>query len=327
MLRLIEIDKSSIFHAVEDVKKVMSDNEIHSDKEFDFISFKAKNEDFLLAAVDGSHHNIRGNNFVFSTLRAGYHIYQGENIIKSEIDPIKIELLANNDDHKIGYLVKHEAYYHSITGELPRGKMEFEKATERIRTLMEWDKVKSLIYSLNKGDIIIFDGSLISGQISTSHDFFNHLVEKAKEKGIALVGLSKDTSLSIDSASLPIVLLEASKKHFPDKNWLVQYNDSYFVKFTRFKDLVFRLDVIIPEGTDIEEIVSKIAAYSMSRTDLGYPFPMRKIHDSVRISELERDHCFDQFKNECLKSKIPSHVIEKMFHIYHDDLDKMSFGR
>lgn len=326
---MYNVDLSSISHALNDMKKVISDKEKNSDYEFNFHSFKSKNFPHRLAAIDGSNHDVKGTNFVFSTLRTGYLLYEKDNIIKKNIDPITVEFIMNNNDSNVGFEYKHEKYYHSITGELPQGKLDFDKVTDRIRTLLEWDKVNSLIDDLEKNDIIIFDGSLISGEISTSHTFFKSLCEKARTKGISLVGLSKDTSLSVDSASLPLVLLESSKKHHAEKNWYVKYDDvdySYFVKFSKKRDLVYRVDVVLPEHLSFEEVVSSVGSYCFDKP-FGYPFPMQKIHDAVRISEMERDYCLNRFRKECLNNGISRENYEKMFQIYHDSLDKMSYGR
>lgn len=331
---MFNIDPKSMSKALEGVKKVVYDNERNSKHDFKFESFKVKNHPFTLAAIDGSNHNIRGTNFVFSTLRTGYHLFQKGLLFESNIEPIKIEFIMNNEDPDVGYEYIHEWYYHQITGEIPNGRLDFDKVTERIRTLMEWEKVAFLIEKLTKNDIIIFDGSLISGEISTSHEFFSSLVAKAKEKGIALVGLSKDTSLSIDSASLPSVLNESSKIHHPDKNWFVEYEgdgenvDSvYFVKFSKLKDLIFRIDAIVPDHLELIDIVSWVGSYCYDKTLFGYPFPMQKIHDSVRISEAERDYAFGLFKQECLRSGVSPDTFEKMFSIYHNKLDIKSIGR
>lgn len=323
---LLKINMSSLHGAISDLKQVLTDSEEHSSKEYAFHTFVSKNHPYRLAAVDGSHHNLHGTNFVFSTLRAGYLVYREGKLFEEQIDSITTELIMNNDSSN-GFLMKHEEYYHRITGEIPNSKLEFDKATERIRSLMEWEKIKDLIDLLGENDMIIFDGSFISGKISTNHEFFEELKRKAIAKGISLIGFSKDTSLSIDSAPIPVVLQQAAATQFPGKNWYVEYEDSYFVKFSKTKDLIFRLDVILPDHLDIEELLCRLGAYCFDHATLGYPYPMQKIHDSVRISEMERDYCYEVFKSECLKANVPYALFDKMFSIYHDQLDKLSFGR
>lgn len=316
------------------MKNVLNERDSNSNHVFSFHSFKATNHDFKLASVDGSHHNVRGVNFVLATLRAGYLIHQGGQLIEKEIDPIKMEFIMNNGAENVGFDAKHREYFEAITGEDPKGKMEFDKATERIRTLLEWQKIERLIDKLNKDDLIIFDGSMISGEISTSHTYYHSLVKQAKEKGITLIGLSKDTSLSIDSASVPSVLKEAARKQYPDKNWFVQYEEAetdeeeiFFAKFTNDLDLIFRVDLVTPDHLTAKEVFERIGAYCFDRVLKGYPYTMQKIHDEVRISEMERDHCFDLFKSRCLKEDMTLSAFNSMFQIYHDQLDQFSYGR
>lgn len=324
---MLNIDMKSIHNAIDDFQQVFVDTKDQSEKDFNFTTFKSKNHDFKVAAVDGSNHNVKGNNLIFTMFRVGHLIYQSGQCIEASIDPIKADFLMNNQSETSGYQQKFERYFHDVIGELPKGKMEFEKVSERIRSLLEWEKIKNLISMLDKDDVIIFDGSLMSGAISTNNDFYNELVTEAKRKGISLVGLSKDTSLSIDSAPIPIVLLEASKKQFSDKNWYVDIDDFYFVKFIKNKDLIFRVDAVVADHISFGELMSRVGAYCFDQATLGYPYPMQKIHDSVRISEMERDYCFEVFKNECLKQGISHAQFDKMFSIYHDQLDKISFGR
>ena len=324
---MFNVDPLTITRALSDIQKVFSDNEKNSRQNFEFTSFKVKNHPATLAAIDGSNHNIKGTNFVFSTLRTGYLLYEEGIQTDAAIEPIQVEFIMNNENSTSGFEYKHEEYYHRITGEIPKGKLEYEKVTERIRTLLEWEKVDLLLNKLKRDDIIIFDGSLISGEISTSHQFFESLVMKARDKGICLVGLSKDTSLSIDSASLPVVLNESSKLHHPDKNWFVWYEGSYFVKFSKRKDLIFRVDAIVPEHLQFSDVISWVGSYCYDPLLFGYPYPMQKIHDAVRISEAERDFAFNLFKQECIRSGISPQTFSKMFNIYHDELDVKSFGR
>jgi hypothetical protein len=315
-------------NAIRDIEKVVLDGGKHAQEAYPFESFKARNADYKLAVIDGSNHSIRGMNFTFAALRTGYHIYHGGEKIDESVDPITVELLANHNDPDIGFEKKFETYYKRVVGEKPVGYPEFDKTPERIRTLCEWQKLIELIDRLDAGDVIVFDGTLISGVLTTTHAFFNGLADRARAKGITLVGLSKDTSLSIGTAPVPIVLLESSNLHYPNKNWFVEFRPgTYFVRFTRQNQLVFRLDVVLSGEETIDTLLSKIGAYCFDQTTLGYPFPLQNIHDAVRISEMERDECFAYFKDEYRKAGLNARVFEEIFQIYHDQLDIISFGR
>lgn len=323
-----KIDKDSIKEALKDFKHILNDGKEHAKRKYEFQSFKARNDSVTLAAIDGSNNSKKGQNFTFSTIRVGYELFKDGKKMESIIDPITVELLANNKDPNIGFQYKYERYYQQVVKDLPERYPDFEKTPERIRTLLEWDKLQYLIDHLSKDDIIIFDGSLISGTITTNHQFFHALEVKAKEKGIALIGLSKDTSLSIDSAPVTMVLQESSLEFHPNKNWYVEYTPgTYFVKFTKQKQLIFRLDIVLPEHLHIEDVLSRIAAYSFDPVTLGYPYPMQSIHDSVRISEMEREECFLAFRDEYRKAGLPERMLETVFDIYHDQLDVISWGR
>lgn len=317
-----EIDIGTVQKAVSLMQQMLQESDQHSIKTYDFQPFQAKNSSSKIGAIDGSHHNIQGTHFVFSSIRSGYQIYQDGHLTEEDISRTKIEILT-----KSNFRERHEEYFYNITGDKPQGMMEFDKSAERIRTLLEWDKVKRLVEDLSDGDVIIFDGSMISGVISTNKLFFEELETKAKEKGITLAGLSKDTSLMIGNTSVPRVLSKAAERQCPDSDWFVPYEDTYFVKFKDDTDFIFRLDLVLPEKYQAIDVIEKIAAYCYDPAIQGFPFPMQTIHDAVRISEQQVHECLDYFKEQCVENSIPLHFVDELFKIYHDQLDKISYGR
>ncbi len=320
------VDQNSIKRAADFLENVRI--QLKSDSEvkdvYHLIPFKARNHRNILAAVDGSHHSLKGKSFVFSAINSGFQLFQERNLIHTEIGRTKVEILTKDN-----YKKRHTEYYVNVTGQRPQGLMDFDKSTERIRTLLEWDKVKYLISYLGNGDIILFDGSMISGVISTNKQFFDELCEEAKSKGIILAGLSKDTSLLKDNVPVPMILAEQMKKQNITSNWYYYYEpeQTYFVKFRKHVDLIFRLDLVLPEEISAEDAIKLIASYCYNNGNQGYPYPLQWIHDQVRISEQQFLTCLDEFKIECRKRNIPKWFIDELFTIYHDKLDVMSYGR
>lgn len=291
---------------------------------YHFNTFKAKNHQRVLASIDGSHHSVKGKSFVFSAINSGFQLYQSDKLIHTEKSRTKIEILTKDN-----YKKRHAEYYINVTGQRPQKNLDFDKTTERIRTLLEWDKVKYLITFLSKGDIILFDGSMISGVISTNKQFFDNLCEQAKEKGIILAGLSKDTSLLKDNVPIPMILAAQARKQNIDSNWYFYYEEeeTYFVKFRKHIDLIFRLDLVLPDEIEEDEAIKLIASYCFNKGNQGYPYPLQWIHDEVRISQQQFLFCLEEFKNECRNRGIPKSFVDELFTIYHDQLDIMSFGR
>ncbi|MCK2000128.1 DNA double-strand break repair nuclease NurA [[Brevibacterium] frigoritolerans] len=320
------IDQNSLRRAAEFMETVRG--QLRNDSEIEDVYhlslFKAKNHENIIAAVDGSHHSIKGKSFVFSAINSGFQLFQGETLVHTEISRTKIEVLTKDN-----YKKRHAEYYINVTGQRPQGHLDFEKGTERIRTILEWDKVKYLVSTLGKGDIILFDGSMISGVISTNKQFFEELCEKAKSRGIVLAGLSKDTSLLKDNVPVPMILAGQMKKQKITSNWYHYYESekTYFVKFRNHIDLIFRLDLVLPEEMNPQEAIKLIASYCYNNGNQGYPYPLQWIHDQVRISEQQFSSCLEDFKNECRRRGIPKAFIDELFTIYHDQLDVMSFGR
>ncbi|QST02911.1 DNA double-strand break repair nuclease NurA (plasmid) [Pontibacillus sp. ALD_SL1] len=322
-------DPHSFQTALTGVQYMLRDQRKQETRSFAFTPFKASNHPCRLAAVDGSNHDRKGMNFLFSSLRSGYLLYEKGNLVEHSIDPIVVEFLAHNDDPVIGYGARHSTYFTTVTGSAPSRTLQFDKISDHIRTLLEWQKIAHLVDKLDRGDLIIFDGSLISGEISTNHDFFESLAKNAKSKGISLIGLSKDTGLSIGSAPILPVLQKARKVQHPNQNWYtyIEEHDTYFVQFSKNKELLFRVDVVKPDDIAFETVISWVGSYCFDPPTFGYPYPMQHIHDAVRISKTDFDLCFRQFKKGCLENGFTQESFEMLFSRYHDQLDKLSFGR
>lgn len=318
------IDPKSITKSVDFVEQVQGQLKKDASEEdsYEFIPFKARNHTSVLAAIDGSHHSLKGKGFVFSAINSGFQLFHNDKLVHTEVSRTKIEILSKDN-----YKKRHKEYYINVTGQRPQENLDFEKATERIRTLLEWDKVKYLISYLNRGDIILFDGSMISGVISTNQTFFEELCEEAKRRGIILAGLSKDTSLMKNNVPIPMILGAQAKRQGIQSNWYHYYEeeDTYFVKFRKHIDLIFRLDLVLPEGIEAEDAIKAIASYTYSEGNNGFPYPLYLIHKQVIIKEHHFQSCLSEFKNECRRRKIPTTFIDELFEIYHDKLDVMTY--
>lgn len=347
-----KIDSKSLNESIHALQTLSKSRNLKSKSDFEFKRFTVGNEVCKVAAVDGSNNNIAGINMAVTVMRSGFLIYQNGEVVKESISPLIIETLINTPNPNIGFMKKYKDYFYNLTNMATNSLLEYEKAPERLRTILEWSDINRLTEELEKGDVIIFDGSLISGTISTSREFYDLVVERAKEKGVALVGLSKDTSLTMDSVPIPSILKDASLRQGFNENWYTKINlrdvenaseetikqikETYFVKFVKEKPYIFRVDMVIPDNTTLEQVLSKIGVYAFSKRNLGYPRPMQKIHDKVRISHLEKEQCFNFMKRQWLKRQNPSNEYEykrcikefnEMFFNFHDALDVVSNGR
>jgi hypothetical protein len=322
----LDIDLQTLKKATRLIKNVrdeLNDNPlVFGDLQFN--SFKARNHQQYLASIDGSHYSLKGGSFVFSAIRSGYHLYKQGILAESSISQVKIEILTKDN-----YKKRHKEYFKNVIGDLPQGTMEYEKATERIRTILEWDKIKHLVDVLNEGDIILFDGSLISGVISTNNLFFDDICTQAKLKGIILAGLSKDTTITKNNVPVTHFLNSYTKKNNIENNWFVylEKEDTFFVKFRSHLDQIFRLDLVLPEGVSEKDAISLIGSYCYDPGTPAYPYPLLTIHDSVRISENQFSMILETFKKSCLEQGVSNYFVNQLFEIYHNKLDVYSSGR
>lgn len=324
---MVQFNAASLQTSIAAFRQTVRDTYEHSSEDFPFQEFLIDNHPGTLAVIDGSNYNIRGRNFVLSCLRAGHLLFQRGVEVFASSDPIVMEFITNNDSYPMGYKHKYQQYFSRITTGDYTGRIEFEKITDRLRSIMEWERVKELIETLEKHDIILFDGSLLSGEITLNDTFYNTIVSRAKEKGIILIGLSKDTSMSIGSAPAPLVLLQASQRTHANKNWMVRHEDTWFVKFTQDENTVFRLDVEVPEGVMEEQALQWVGSYALFKFMLGFAYPAQFIHEHVKISEGMKQICFEEFQNLCLEQGMSQHELNTMFAIYHDTMDVHARGQ
>ncbi len=238
-----------------------------------------------VAAVDGSsviggrHGEMR-----IGFIRAGYVIYDGERTGKniSEIEMLRI------DDRTL--LGTYEQKYLEIIGEEPPALRDLDTSylLQRLRTLEEFRYMFLALDTLEEGDILLVDGAL-RGDKHTPDAGISLLSGMAQERGVSIVGISKDSSLIYKGLPLVPFVDSRAKGSFNGGRWYMKIlrrrspgrEEIYVVRFNPYGEYAFRTDVI--SSGHVGEILGKVAWYASDPGYPGYPYPLADAHNEVVI--------------------------------------------
>jgi hypothetical protein len=305
-------------------KTTINDNSFHT--------FEPSNEVFKLAAVDGGSQRIlNGGSFIIGGYRAGALLFHGDKILDSSTDQIPIVKIRS-----ISFDNRKEIYseiFQSLIGEPPNEyPRELMLLLQRLRTFEEWSVAQGLIEQLESGDMILMDGSL-KASINKQDILFNRIMDKATEKGIHFVGISKRSTLRFNHAPLLRYVKWKGEELFGNnKHWFCEIPDEkghsqlfgkrYIVKFQPNAPFVFRTDINRFDDSEPETIFGKIAQYCSDATYLGYPYPLAHIHNKVVINRSLSEDISYRLESIAIENGISNYNWEDLFRNFHDILDK-----
>jgi len=304
------------------------------DKDIDEDSFESISEKSTfrskIAAIDGGSTKIaNGYSFYTGAYRYGYVVFDSNGLIKEDISPLAIETIsAVNSDEKFSKL------YFKILKKLPEELPKFQTTLDHLRTLKEWTLAEKLIDELNKGDILLMDGSLRSSP-ALPDILLERICKKAAEKKINLVGVTKTSTLYWGKHSLLIPMIHKIGENFhPDKKWFCLlsnlkektlnmrwFGTIYVAKLFPASKFVFRVDINRFDPTSPKKIMETLAVISRDPNYMGYPYPLAAIHNRVRIDPYEKEDLHYRLQGLALKEGVKIEEWETLFSNFHELLD------
>ena len=327
----------------EEMNKIVIRNSIQPDsyRTFDPAQLGDSHSGFKLAAVDGGSHKILdAGSFILGTYRAGYLIFQDGKLVEDKIGSIKPQFISFSNLREI-YSKTFSKLIGDTPSEYPR---QLHVVLERLRTFAEWERVQELVNKLDDGDIILIDGSL-KASINRLDVLFQSVLEKAVDKGIHFVGISKRSTLRLNHMPLIPKVKKVGESQFAKKYWFCQifeeepedteleddtadkgssgqqFGKRYIVKYHPLTRFVFRTDVNRLEKRDPELLFSKIGQYSSDPSYLGYPYPLADIHNQVVITRALRDDMVYRLQGIAMEKGIGLGDWEDLFVDFHRILD------
>ena len=162
---------------------------------------------------------------------------------------------------------------------------------EAERILAEYDAARRALHELQRGDLLLLDGSL--GDEDRYRALQDSLEERAHDVGVHVAGLSKDSGLSLGGVlPLPLELEElALARNVPTPWWtdvtepLGKRDDGHRLLVARFdaRAPAFRLDV----AGDPAPAVARVAELCNDAAYPGYPYPLARAHARVHFESGE----------------------------------------
>jgi hypothetical protein len=177
---------------------------------------------------------------------------------------------------------------HVEDGRATREKMTLaahdHRVLDRVRNFVERLVQKRVCDGLTDG-IILIDGALTLRTFDTPGSFLRNLACRASERGTSLVGVSKQTGLTVQGRDIRLVLEGEPPR--PMRRRLTRaireekqrgsriLGDLYVCRFTAGGE-TFRVDVAPAPGQTSEDILDALAASCRFRS--GYPEPLIQAH-------------------------------------------------
>jgi hypothetical protein len=296
-----------------------------------FHSFEQSSATFNLAAVDGGSQRIlNGGSFIVGAYRAGALIFEGQKLVSQLLPPPNVKVRS------VSFSNRKELYseaFQKLIGEPPTEfPRELMLVLQRLRTFEEWSVAQELIDKLDKGDIILIDGSL-KASIHKQDILFHRIMDKALDKGIHFVGISKRSTLRFNHAPLLHFVKKKGEELFGDTcTWYCEIPDDsshsqlfgnrYIVKFHPKAYFVFRTDINRFDSVSPGELFGKIAQYCSDATYHGYPYPLAHIHNQVVINRSLNDDIAYRLEALAFENGVSNYNWELLFQNFHEILDK-----
>ncbi|MCP3685619.1 MAG: DNA double-strand break repair nuclease NurA [bacterium] len=164
---------------------------------------------------------------------------------------------------------------------------------EVARRFAELEMVNKVIDELEKGDIIVIDGTL-EPNYTNETNYFEKIYKKVDEKGVLICGLAKTCSLLTDEGGTLTTMLgkigTAGKWYYypiADIKKEDHKAEMYFVKLHEKSDHVFRFEIYNKQKENAVEVIEAVAMNSKDLTFPGYPYGLIFADRIARISRKE----------------------------------------
>ena len=297
-----------------------------------FITFSEDRTPCTVGAVDGSSTIIlRGGNFLIGSYRAAAVIYQGHQM-KEKLSTPAIPILLSLDNLNRVY----EDIFREFVGETPEKPMrDMELTLQRIRVIEEMKMVTRLVENMGEGSIVLMDGTLRS-TVKRLDAFMQEVFERAMEKNISIVGISKSSSLSFGKIPIVPYVQYEGERVVGNEMWTFtvmdglgktflgnqnrKFGDVNVVKFNPYSQFVFRTDVLTKDE-NINIVLERLSQYCKDPTYLGYPYPLARVHNEVAITRGESEDMNHALMSSALERGIKDHQWRYLFQDFHDILD------
>ena len=263
-----------------------------------------------IAFVDGgSSEIIKSPNFSLNIIRLYCGVYLSNKRVMAKKYDFYAFAYAKNIDNELFYEVefiskensilpvKQDLILSSQDETLKNGisRASISTIANLVRRFSEIKLAKMIIDDLNKGDIIVLDGSL-QCNYTNERKYLDELYGKALEKNIVVCGLSKTTSLMTDGGNS---ISNALNKFDFGGKWVyhpvadITSNEHKaemaFVKLHEISRHIFRFEIHKEQKESLTHAASLLSENCKDPVFLGYPYGLIDADRNARVSNQEKD--------------------------------------
>ena len=261
--------------------------------------------DRRIAFIDGGNTEVLSlPNLNLQLVRVYYNIFQRNKKIGSkrldfyvfveavQEEGIKYKVEIKPDD------ILNGLRFDSFDESLREGKhrVKVSKVAEAVRRFLELHLAKKAVDRLDRGGVIVLDGSL-KASITGEKQYFDALYGKCLDKGVIVSGLPKSCSLLTNKGNSVLTVL---RRISPKGAWYYHNAvsienpehkaDMFFVKLQKNSKFVFRYELFNESKYDIDEVLSLLMDNSKDPVFLGYPYGLIEADRFARVSNNEKEY-------------------------------------
>jgi hypothetical protein len=264
------------------------------DHPLDFISITASQQARRCAAVDG------GSTVVLNARTAGLYAIRAGYVLRDPDDTHVLRVTTKTSRTATkrstaglwNALKRHYGWGVDVDAPKLDASRLVPQLAEAERVLAEFDAARRALHELKRGDVLLVDGSFDDEERFAP--LRENLLEWAEAGGVGVIGVSKDTSLSINGI-LPFTmeLEELASARKAGSPWMVDatsalgYDDLGFrvlgMQFDQ-RSSPYRVDLAGVEPVDAAGFLLGLCndpAYA------GYPYPLARVHQRVHFESGE----------------------------------------
>lgn len=270
----------------------------------DFREIVPRDSGGRIFAIDGSNVVVFDLGAVsLNRIRAGYVVYRRTEWEKTAITCDEL-FVADRENYQRSF----DRFRRGIFGLDEPFRLKTAEELDRMptfyRDLQEHVALFEAVLEAEAGDLVLYDGGFSLWSDPYYREVFTRIFERAGERGVALLAISKSSQLSWGRGIARPLLRSVDRvgcAAVPGSPWLVQLSGSramreepwggetFAARLHPGSTHAFRIDAPGRTAESIDEILGRIAFYSRSSESPGYPHALFRAHQEMKIPIQERN--------------------------------------